>query len=112
MSSDDCTARTRPGIFPRPGIDMEQMLDIPSVGRSRLRAWFNKTEFQMITFQVNDMTCGHCVASVTKAVKGLDAAAQVTIDLAAHKVAVESAEPTERIAHAIREAGYTPEVAC
>jgi copper chaperone len=52
------------------------------------------------------------VASVTKAVKGLDAAAQVTIDLAAHKVAVESAEPTERIAHAIREAGYTPEVAC
>lgn len=65
----------------------------------------------MIAFQVKDMTCGHCVATVTKAVQGMDAAAQVTIDLAAHQVAVESAESAERIAQAIREAGYTPEIA-
>jgi copper chaperone len=63
----------------------------------------------MITFQVNDMTCGHCVSSVTKAVKGLDAAAQVSIDLAAHKVQVESARPAGEVAAAIREAGFTPE---
>ena len=63
----------------------------------------------MITFQVNDMTCGHCVSSVTKAVKGLDAAAQVNVDLAAHKVQVESARPASEVAHAIREAGFTPE---
>jgi copper chaperone len=87
---------------------MEQMLDIPSMGRSRLRAWFNNMEFQMITFQVNDMTCGHCVASVTKAVKGLDAAAQVDIDLPTHRVTVDSGQAAEKVADAIREAGYTP----
>ncbi len=65
----------------------------------------------MPTFQVNDMTCGHCVATVTKALEGLDATAQVTIDLAAHRVAVESTESAERIAQAIRAAGYTPEIA-
>jgi copper chaperone len=66
-------------------------------------------ELQMITFQVNDMTCGHCVSTVTKAVKGLDATAQVDIDLAAHKVKVESARPAGEVAAAIREAGFTPE---
>ena len=65
----------------------------------------------MPTFQVNDMTCGHCVATVTKALEGLDATAQVTIDLAAHRVVVESSESPERIAQAIRAAGYTPEIA-
>ena len=62
----------------------------------------------MITFQVNDMTCGHCVASVTKAVKTLDATAQVDIDLEAHKVKVESAQPAASVEAAIREAGFTP----
>jgi len=40
----------------------------------------------MITFEVNDMTCGHCVSSITRAVKALDPAAKVQIDLAAHRV--------------------------
>ncbi len=62
----------------------------------------------MITFQVNDMTCGHCVATVTKAVKALDAGAQVDIDLAAHQVRVESASPAAQVEAAIRDAGYTP----
>lgn len=63
----------------------------------------------MLAFQVDDMTCGHCVASVTRAVKDLDAAAQVSIDLAAHTVRVASAKPAAAVADAIREAGFTPE---
>ncbi|MFN0163573.1 MAG: heavy-metal-associated domain-containing protein [Burkholderiales bacterium] len=65
----------------------------------------------MITFQVNDMTCGHCVATITKAVKALDGAAQVATDLASHKVSVESSAAPASLEAAIREAGYTPQPA-
>lgn len=60
------------------------------------------------TFRVDDMTCGHCVATITKAVQAADAGAAVTVDLARHLVSVESAGDAGRIAAAISEAGYTP----
>ena len=63
----------------------------------------------MIQFQVNDMTCGHCAATITKAVKALDAGARVDIDVATHRVAVESATSKEVLENAIRNAGYTPQ---
>lgn len=62
----------------------------------------------MYSFQVSDMTCGHCVATVEKAVKSVDAAASVKIDLANIAVEIESAKPVARFAEAIVEAGYTP----
>ena len=61
----------------------------------------------MYNFQVNDMTCGHCVSTVEKAVKGVDAAAAVKIDLPARKVDISSQKPAEAFAEAITEAGYT-----
>jgi len=63
----------------------------------------------MIAFEVNDMSCNHCVGAITRAVKATDEAAQVRVDLAAHRVEVESgvASPDE-VAEAIQEAGYTP----
>jgi len=63
----------------------------------------------MISFQVNDMTCGHCVSSITKAVKALDSSAKVQIDLAAHRVEIEPAAANAlELSGAIKEAGYTP----
>ena len=62
----------------------------------------------MITFQVNDMTCGHCVATITNAVKALDATATVETDVASHRVNVQSARPAAAIEAAIRDAGYSP----
>ena len=62
----------------------------------------------MIEFTVNDMTCGHCASSITKAVKGVDASAQPQIDLASHKVRIESAHAPEEFRAAIEEAGFTP----
>jgi copper chaperone len=63
----------------------------------------------MIAFEVNDMTCGHCVSTITKALKATDQDARVQIDLATHRVQVEPASAdAEEIAEAIREAGYTP----
>ncbi len=62
----------------------------------------------MIEFNVNDMTCGHCAATITEAVKGVDPAGRCEIDLAARRVRVESAFSADRIAAAITKAGFSP----
>jgi copper chaperone len=63
----------------------------------------------MITFEVNDMTCAHCVSTITKAVKEADKDAKVQVDLARHRVEIEPgrADPA-RLRAAIEDAGYTP----
>jgi copper chaperone len=53
-----------------------------------------------------DMSCGHCVATVTKAVKALDASAEVKADLASKTVAIETSAPAPAVAKALEKAGY------
>jgi copper chaperone len=65
----------------------------------------------MIELKVPDMTCGHCVSTITKAVKELDASAKVDISLAEHRVRVESKMSKEDLLLCVAEAGYTPEAA-
>ena len=60
----------------------------------------------MLRFQVQGMTCSHCVQSVTKAVHAVDAQAQVQVDLAGKSVSVEGSDRKDAIAEAIRTAGY------
>ena len=62
----------------------------------------------MYQFNVPDMTCGHCVSTITKAVKTEDPKAKVEINLGQHLVKVESALSQGEIAQQIAEAGYTP----
>ncbi|MEO6745278.1 MAG: heavy-metal-associated domain-containing protein [Caldimonas sp.] len=63
----------------------------------------------MITYEVEDMTCGHCVSTITKALKSADKDARVTIDLPNHRVHIESASADPKdLADAIEEAGYSP----
>ena len=58
---------------------------------------------------VNDMTCSHCVGTVTRALEEALPGAEISIDLATHKVSFTG---DRRIGEeAIREAGYTPELA-
>ncbi len=65
----------------------------------------------MNTFEVNDMTCGHCVGAITSAVKAVAPAADVRIDLATHRVMIEGAGvDANRLGEAITNAGYTPVV--
>ncbi len=61
-----------------------------------------------IEFKVDDMTCGHCAARVTRALEAADPAARVTIDLPSHTVSVEGGAGRDEYAEAIRAAGYTP----
>ncbi|CAK13607.1 heavy-metal-associated domain-containing protein [Pseudomonas entomophila] len=65
----------------------------------------------MQVFNVQGMTCGHCVKAVTRAVQEQDAAARVEVDLAARQVRVQSALEAERILTAIRDEGYQADVA-
>ena len=58
-------------------------------------------------FQVAGMSCGHCVRAVEQAVQGVDANAQVKVELAQGQVQVRSEQPREALAAAIAEAGYT-----
>lgn len=58
------------------------------------------------TFQVQGMTCGHCVSAVTQAVRSVDPAAEVKVDLPSGRVEVNSDGAREAIAAAIEEEGY------
>jgi copper chaperone len=58
------------------------------------------------SFQVQGMSCGHCVGAVTQAVKSVDPQAQVKVDLASGKVEVQSQQDRGAIAKAIEEEGY------
>jgi copper chaperone len=65
----------------------------------------------MVSFQVDDMSCGHCVAKINQALKAADPGASVNITLAARRVDVEPKQADAgELADAIREAGYTPQM--
>jgi len=57
-------------------------------------------------FQVDGMTCGHCVRAVQEAIQELDPQAQVAVDLDAGKIDVQSGQPRPALAQAIEDAGY------
>jgi len=61
---------------------------------------------RMYSFDVSGMSCGHCAAAVTRSIQSLDQAAEVRVDLAQHRVEVESRLERDKVAEAITEAGY------
>jgi copper chaperone len=60
----------------------------------------------MYQLQVENMSCGHCVGAVTRAVQEVDAGAKVDVDLASKTVKIDSSGPLDKISAAIVEAGY------
>ena len=62
----------------------------------------------MTEFSVQDMTCGHCCSTITRAIRGVDADSRVAIDLDSRTVRVNSAKSPAELLAAIRGAGYTP----
>jgi len=60
----------------------------------------------MYELQVENMSCGHCVAAVTKAVKAVDGGAQVEVDLPGKQVKVQSGAALDAVKTAIVDAGY------
>jgi len=60
----------------------------------------------MQTFNVEGMSCGHCVKAITQAVQAKDPAADVRVDLSAKTVQVQSSLPADAVIAAIKEEGY------
>ena len=59
-------------------------------------------------FHIENMTCGGCARSVTKAIQSVDPAAEVNADLGARKVDVKSSAPRDQLVNALTEVGYAP----
>ena len=57
-------------------------------------------------FHVENMTCGGCVRSVTKAIQSVDPAAEVLADPASRKVEVKTTASRDAVASAMKIAGY------
>lgn len=63
-----------------------------------------------LTIRVPEMSCGHCEAAVSEAVRGVDGVADVRVDLESKRVEIEGAPlDPQAVAAAIREAGYDVE---
>jgi len=60
----------------------------------------------MQVFNVEGMSCGHCVKAITQAVQSKDPAASVRVDLASREVGVESTLTPQQVIEAISEEGY------
>jgi copper chaperone len=60
----------------------------------------------MIELTLPDMTCGHCVKTVTQTVQKLDASAKVEADLATHQVKIATSQPAEAVKAALADEGY------
>lgn len=65
-----------------------------------------------LTLKVPDMSCDHCVASISDAVGGVPGVSDLLVDLGSKRVEVvgEGLEPTV-VATAVRDAGYETEPA-
>jgi copper chaperone len=61
-----------------------------------------------LTMDISGMTCGHCVGSVTRALKGLDGVTVEQVTLGKAKVSYDAgATSPAQIAQAIEEEGYS-----
>ena len=59
-------------------------------------------------FHIENMTCGGCARSVTKAIQSVDPAAEVNVDPDARTVDVKSSASRDRLVSALTEVGYAP----
>ena len=60
----------------------------------------------MTVVHVTGMTCGHCVAAVSRAVKAIPGVENVSVDLASGQVVVDGPADKAAIQQAIAEEGY------
>lgn len=59
-------------------------------------------------FNIPSMSCNHCVGVVTQTLKAADPQARVEVDLASHKVRVETSAARDALQRLLAEAGYAP----
>ena len=61
-----------------------------------------------VTLKVEDMTCGHCASTITKAVEAGLPGARVQVDPATKLVSIQGTQDVATVEALIISAGYTP----
>lgn len=59
---------------------------------------------------IPDMSCGHCVATIEKAVKATDPSAVVRPDLTSHTAEIETSSSTAAVIKVLEGVGYPSKV--
>ena len=59
-------------------------------------------------FQIDNMACGGCARSVTKAIHSVDPQAKVDIDLNLKRVTVEAGADQSAVAAVLEDVGFPP----
>lgn len=60
---------------------------------------------------VKDMTCGHCASVITEAIKNLDKAAHIHVDLTSKVVDIDTKKlDDDEVIDAIADEGYEPQL--
>ena len=62
------------------------------------------------TLRITGMTCGHCVAAVTKALQDVPGVESAQVNLEREEGTVRGGAPVERLIKAVEEEGYHAEV--
>jgi len=65
----------------------------------------------MLQLRVKDMTCQHCVKTITKAVTAIDAEASLEADVDTKLVRIDSERPVAELMRVLDAAGYPATVA-
>ena len=63
-----------------------------------------------MTLKVRGMTCGHCSATVTKALKQVSGVESAEVDLDRGEAVVTGRADAQRVINAIKEEGYEAEL--
>lgn len=59
-----------------------------------------------VQLQVTGMSCGHCVAAVTRALKTVPGTQDAQVDLATGRATVQGSAATEALVKAVADEGY------
>ena len=65
----------------------------------------------MLNLKVSGMTCGHCVSAVSRAVRAVPGAEDVSVDLDRGEVTVQGSPDPSAVRAAIAEEGYEVQAA-
>lgn len=64
------------------------------------------TSTSKTSLRVQGMSCGHCVKTITHAIKTLDPSASVAVDLPTGRVSIDSVKSANELAAAINALDY------
>ncbi|TJZ89938.1 heavy-metal-associated domain-containing protein [Paracoccus gahaiensis] len=65
----------------------------------------------MTTFNIPNMSCGHCKATVEKTIHSVDPKAQIDFDMASRKITMDSGVEADNVQAALAAAGYSATLA-